>query len=51
MILTPAIAETAAVLAETDDSLLPLFPVLERAVIIAVKKMRRNEMATGEATK
>lgn len=46
MILSPAIAEKAAVLAETDDSLLPLFPPLERAVILSLKAMLKNE-ATG----
>ncbi|VVB88869.1 Uncharacterised protein [uncultured archaeon] len=43
MILSPAIAEKAANLAETSDDLLPLFPPLERAVIIALKKMAKNE--------
>ncbi len=39
MILSPALAEKAAVLIDTDDNILPLFPPLERSVIIALKKM------------
>lgn len=43
MILTPTIAETAAILAKTPDDILPLFPPLERAVIMVAKEMMRNE--------
>jgi len=43
MILTPDLAEKARLLAETDDALLPLFSVMDRAVIISLKKMMEKE--------
>lgn len=42
MILTPALAETAAILAETPEETIELYPPLERAVILAVKKMMKD---------
>lgn len=41
--ISPTIAEKAAILAEIDDSLLPLFPPLERAVIVALKRMKNDK--------
>ncbi len=43
MILPQSIAEKAAILADTDDTLLPLFPPLERAVILSLKEMMKRE--------
>jgi len=43
MILSSTIANKASILAETYDNLLPLFPPLERAVIIALKKMNNEK--------
>ncbi len=50
MIYSPELAKTAAILANTPDDILPLFPVMERAVIIAVKQMMKNGKETGSAT-
>jgi hypothetical protein len=38
----PDLAEKARSLAETDDSLLPLFSVFERAVIVSLKQMMKK---------
>ena len=43
MILTPSLAETAAILANIPEDTLNLYPPLERAVIIAAKKMMNNK--------
>lgn len=43
MSLPPAIAERAAILAGTPDDMLPLFPPLERAVIISLKRMMEKD--------
>ncbi len=43
MILSPALAESAAILAEVPDDTLTLYAPLERAVIVAVKKILKNE--------
>ena len=49
MSLPPAISEKAAILAQTEDRLLPLFPPLERAVIVSLKRMIQNEGETASA--
>lgn len=49
MILSPAIAEKATALAETSEDVLPLFPAMERAVIVALKQMMRNEKESPTA--
>jgi len=43
VILSPKIAEMAANLADTDDAILPLFSPLDRAFIIALKKVSQNQ--------
>jgi hypothetical protein len=43
MILSPALAEKATILAETSDDLLPLFPPMERAVILALRGLMRSK--------
>ncbi|VVB51652.1 Uncharacterised protein [uncultured archaeon] len=46
MILNPDQAANVATLISTPDDLLPLFSPLERAVILALKRMAKNQ-ATG----
>jgi hypothetical protein len=41
MILSTKLDEMAAILADTPDDLLPLFSPLDRAIIIAIKEMRK----------
>lgn len=43
VILTPALAETAAILADIPEDTLQLYPPLERCVIIAAKKIMKNK--------
>lgn len=43
MILTPALAETAAILANIPEDTLQLYPPLERCVIIAAKEMMKQK--------
>ena len=43
MILSPEVAKQAASLAETPDEILPLFPPLERAVIMVAKEIMKKE--------
>ncbi|VVB84703.1 Uncharacterised protein [uncultured archaeon] len=43
MILTADQAAMAETLASTPDDILPLFPVMERAVIMVAKEIMRKE--------
>jgi hypothetical protein len=47
MILSPKLAEQTRTLAETPDDILPLFPPLERAVIMVAKELMKREAAHG----
>jgi hypothetical protein len=51
MILPPAIAQKAEALAATSEELLPGFSPLERAAIVALKGMMKNQKvaSTNEA--
>ncbi len=45
MILSPSLSEKVNILADTSDDVIMLFPPLEQAVIIALKRMKNERDA------